>query len=83
VLVGQIVRVDGAVLTVMLSDLVVVSGGVLESLTCAVKLKLPVALGVPEIAPVVGLSVKPDGSEPLAKDHVYDGVPPLAVRVAE
>ena len=35
-----------------------------ESLTCAVKLKGPAVVGVPEISPVLGLRVNPRGSEP-------------------
>src|SRR5262249_26489393 len=52
------------------------------AVTCTVKLEVPVAVGVPEIAPVPGVSVSPAGSVPLASDQVYGGVPPLAPRVA-
>ena len=43
---------------------------------------MPAAVGVPVMAPVLLLSVNPGGS-PLAIDHVYGRVPPLAPRVAE
>jgi hypothetical protein len=48
-----------------------------------VKFETPVAVGVPEITPVPAVSASPAGSAPLAIDHVYGGVPPLAARVAE
>ena len=51
-----------------------------ESCTCAVKLKLPEAEGVPETAPVE-LSVIPAGSVPAVNDHAYGEVPPVAARV--
>ena len=44
--------------------------------TLTVKLDGPAAIGVPEIVPPVRLS--PAGSEPLATDQVYGGVPPVA-----
>jgi len=50
---------------VTLRDLVAVCAvGVVESVTLAVKLNAPEAVGVPEIAPEAALSVKPAGSEP-------------------
>jgi hypothetical protein len=48
-----------------------------------VKLNVPIVVGVPEITPLLLLSVSPVGSEPLAIDHVYGEVPPLAASVAE
>jgi len=48
--------------------------------TVSVTVKVPAAVGVPEIAPVVALIAKPAG-RPVA-DHVYGVVPPLAVGVA-
>ena len=44
--------------------------GALESWTRALKLKVPVAEGLPVSAPVPALSDSPGGSEPLAIDHV-------------
>jgi hypothetical protein len=56
------------------------------SLTVTLKLKgLPAAVvGVPLIAPVSGLSVRPGGSDPLLiVQLVYGGDPPDAARVCE
>jgi hypothetical protein len=41
-----------------------------ESTTCAVKLYVPAVVGVPVIAPVEALSVKPGGSEPVMIENV-------------
>jgi len=35
-----------------------------ESVTFTVKVEVPVAVGVPEMTPVLAFSVKPDGSVP-------------------
>ena len=59
-----------ALATVRLNAFVALCGGLLESVTWAVKLKFPVAVGVPEIAPVPGASVNPGGKEPLAIDQL-------------
>jgi hypothetical protein len=56
---------------------------VAASVTRAVKLEVPVDVGVPVIAPVVVLSVRPDGKEPAVIDHVRGSVPPVAFRVRE
>ena len=71
-MVGQILTVEGAAATVMLSALVVLCTGLLESLTCAVKLKVPVVVGVPVMAPVLAFSAKPAGRgrDPEASDQV-------------
>ena len=50
-----------------------------ESVTLAVKLNVPVAVGVPVMAPVLMLSVSPVGSEPVVMENKYGGVPPVAV----
>jgi hypothetical protein len=42
----------------------------LASATCTVKLPVPVAVGVPEIAPVLGVSVNPVGKDPEVIDQV-------------
>src|SRR5262249_49598648 len=39
--------------------------------------------GVPWIKPVAGSNSKPPGRRPEMTDHVYGGVPPVAVSVAE
>jgi hypothetical protein len=68
--------------TIILSALVVAAAGLAESVTRTVKLKVPAAVGVPLITPVLA-RLRPLGNEPLAIDHVYAGVPPLAVSVAK
>ncbi len=49
------------------------------SVTFAVKLYVPVAVGVPEINPVDDASESPVGKEPELTDHVYGSVPEVAV----
>src|SRR5215831_19154516 len=75
--VGQIIVVEG--LTVMPRALVTFCD---PAVTLTVKPEVPVAVGVPEITPLAGVRVSPAGSVPLAIDHVYGGVPPVAVRFA-
>ena len=75
-------NVGGGVDTTMLNALVPVCTGIVESVTRTVKLKVPAAVGVPEITPVPALSDRPVGNEPLARDQVYGGVPPEAASVA-
>ena len=43
-------------------------------------MKLPEAVGVPLMAPVDELSVRPDGRLPAVIEKVYGGVPPAATR---
>jgi hypothetical protein len=64
----------------MLSALV--AAALAASLTCTVNEAVPAAVGVPEIAPAEE-SVKPAGSVPDDRLHVYGVVPPLAWAVAE
>ena len=74
-----------AAATVRVNDLVAVSAfgfGVVESVTLAVKLKEPDAVGVPEIAPAED-SVRPPGSAPELMLQLYGVVPPLAASVIE
>ena len=62
---SEVVVMASAALIVMLSAAVAVPGvGAVESVTFTVKLDVPVALGVPEIAPVVEFKVKPVGNVP-------------------
>lgn len=65
----------------MLSDFVAVL--LPESMAVTVKDDVPVAEGVPEIAAVEELSVRPAGSEPLLNFQEYGIVPPLACKLAE
>jgi hypothetical protein len=55
---------------------------VLASLTCTVKLLVPVTVEVPEITPLLEESASPLGRVPEEMDQVYGGVPPVAARVA-
>lgn len=57
-----------------------VTAGDALSATATVKVAVPVAVGVPEITPALD-SVSPSGKLPDAIDHVYPGVPPVALRV--
>ena len=71
----KMVTVDGAAVTVMLSDLSAVRAGLLASVTRAVKLKVPVVVGVPVMAPLLAFSVKAGepggrGRDPGASDQV-------------
>jgi hypothetical protein len=59
-----------------------VCDGLPLSLTDAVKLKVPLAVGVPEIAPATE-SVNPAGRLPEVIDHAYGAVPPFACTVCE
>ena len=55
---------DPAGATVMLRFAEAVVAGEPESITFTVKLEVPAVVGVPEIAPVAAVSVRPAGSEP-------------------
>ena len=68
--------------TVMLSALLAVVTGLLESVTCAVTANVPVTEGIPLITPVVAFSATPGGSVPVTA-HLKGVVPPVAVRVPE
>jgi hypothetical protein len=52
------------------------------SVTRTVKLLDPAVPGVPEIVPPAD-RLKPAGSDPLATDHTYGGVPPAAPSACE
>jgi hypothetical protein len=79
-LANEAVVIEGGAVTVRLSDFEAVKE--FASVTCTVKLLVPVAVGVPEITPVVGVSANPAGNVPERMDQVYGVVPPLAARVA-
>ena len=60
-----------AAVTVMLSDFVAVCAvGVVESVTCTVKLEVPGAAGIPESAPDEAFKLRPAGRDPEMIDHV-------------
>lgn len=62
------------------TDVDVVCVGLDESATAAVKLKVPLAVGVPEIRPVLVARLRPAGRLPEVIDQVYGVVPPVARR---
>ena len=57
--------------------------GMLESVTCTVKLYVPAVVGVPEMRPELPARFNPGGRVPLLTDHVYGDVPPVRANVAE
>jgi hypothetical protein len=61
----------------MVSDSAAVADDDALSVTLMVKLAEPAVVGVPEI--VLPDSANPPGSVPLEIDHVYGGVPPVAL----
>src|SRR5215475_10537836 len=77
-LLGQMEEVAG--LIAMLRAFVAVCA---PAVTLTVTLAVPVAVGVPEITPVLVASVSPLGSTPAEIDQLYGGVPPTAASVAE
>jgi hypothetical protein len=54
----------------------------LESATETVKLKLPFAVGIPEIVPELAPRTTPAGNWPDAREKVYGAVPPATVTEA-
>ena len=58
------------------------AAGSAESRTLTVNVDVPVAAGVPVMAPV-GDSDRPVGSEPAVSAQLYGGTPPLAASEAE
>ena len=46
-----------------------------------VKLYVPATVGVPDVMPVDGFNVTPDGSAPLLTENVIGAVAPVAVNV--
>ena len=57
--------------------------GLAASATLAVKLKVPLAVGVPEIRPVLAARLRPAGRLPEVIDQAYGVVPPVARRDLE
>jgi hypothetical protein len=62
---------------------VAVSGGAPESVSLKVTLEVPAAVGVPVMAPVVALRLRPAGSVPDTMVHISGATPPVLARVAE
>jgi hypothetical protein len=54
-------------------------GWLSESFAVTVKLKVPLAVGVPERMPVADARVRPAGRLPEVTDQVYAGTPPVAL----
>src|SRR5260370_14382082 len=67
---------------VMLRAMETEFGGLAESVTWTVMGKVPVAVGVPAMAPVLGFKVRPLGSVPVAMLQVTAPVPPADCNVA-
>ncbi len=63
--------------TEMLSAAVWICCGVPVSATFTVKYEVPVAVGVPEMPPVL-VRVKPEGNDPVSRLQVRVPVPPVA-----
>jgi hypothetical protein len=72
-------RAGGATTKEIAADLV--CAGLEESETVAVKVTVPLAVGVPETRPVAGARLKPLGRLPPVIDQVYGSVPPVALSV--
>ena len=56
--------------TVMASEAELICAAASESVTSATKVKLPPAVGVPEITPVAAWSLRPAGSDPTGIDQL-------------
>jgi uncharacterized membrane protein len=78
---GDVVVIESAETTVILSALVAVWTGVEESVALTVKLVVAVAFGVPVIAPVLGVRIAHVGSEPEEMLQVTGGLPPALTKV--
>jgi len=74
---------SGAGATMMLSCFVADSAGVPESVTLTVNVEVPVAVGVPLIAPVLPFNESPAGRFPALVLHVRAPAPPVEVSVTE
>jgi hypothetical protein len=72
---------DSGAATFSVIDFEAVRAGDAASSTFSVNTNVPDAVGVPEIAPVLAVSVTPAGSAPDVIDHVYGVVPPVATAV--
>ncbi len=64
---NDVVVIEGEVAMVMPS--VFVATRELASVTCTVKVLVPVPVGVPEITPVLDANVNPAGKLPTVMDH--------------
>jgi hypothetical protein len=81
---AEIVNVgDAATATTIERGTDLVCAGLDESVTVALKLEVPLAVGMPEIRPVDGARLSPAGRAPEEIDHVYGDVPPVACKARE
>lgn len=80
---SDVVVIESGATTLKVKDFVAVWFGEEESVTLMPADEVLTVVGVPEIVPVLGLSVKPAGKAPDAIDHVYGSVPPVAAIVVE
>lgn len=71
-----VVMVRAEVMAIESFTLAVSAVGVLESVAVTVKLSFPAAVGVPVMAPVAPLRVRPGGRLPELTAHVSGAVPP-------
>jgi hypothetical protein len=71
-----IARGDGETVIDTVAELVL--SGLEESASDAVKWKVPLAEGVPDMTPVAELRLRPDGRLPDEIDHTYGLLPPTA-----
>lgn len=76
-------EVDDDVATTMLNACEAVWAGEPESFTWRVKEEEPGTAGVPVIAPVVAVRLRPVGRTPELRLHTYGGRPPPACGLAE
>jgi len=72
-------RAGGATTNEIAADLD--CAGLDESETLAVKVTVPLVVGVPETRPEVGARLNPLGRLPPVIDQVYGSVPPVALSV--
>ena len=77
-----VVVIDRAGVTVIDKFAVTVCGVGLESFTCTVKFVVPVAVGLPVMAPVPLIDNPAGNTLPLASEKVSGRLPPVAVTVA-
>jgi hypothetical protein len=73
------VVITGAAFTTILNACVSLTP--FASVTCTVKLNVPVAVGLPEITPVPLFKLNPAGKLPENRLHVSGAVPPVAAKV--
>ena len=77
------VNAGGATTKFVIACVAVCAVGVVVSAACTVKAyALPATVGVPVIAPVAVLKLRPPGNAPALIEYVYGVVPPAAAQLA-